>query len=461
MARPRSAQSELGQGLAGAAQPIYLLNSQRVIVYANPACELWLETPVEQLLGQRCDYHSSPSATAGKSVVAGLAPPPEAFLESHTPGIVTHNGPSFARRVAHFYGLQPSDDADAVLLAIVEPIDLADGAPRTAALPSASAELHVLVRWLRQTIAARPALERWLGELPAVRRMRDQYQAAAQSSARVVLIGPRGAGREDLARGLHYRAKSETTGPLIPIDCPLVDAESLQTAITSLVRRNAAQSPTQTAALLLADVDQLSPAAQLELQGFLQVPGFAVRTIATSQRSLLALAEQGSFRLDLAYVLSTLTIELPTLHARRSELPLIVQALVEEFNATGGKQLSGVAPDALERLVAYNWPGDLQQLAEAMQAACTTASGSQVGLADLPGWLRQAEQALLHPRREESPVVLDELLADVEREVILRALARSKQNKAKAAKLLGISRPRLLRRIEQLGLAVVNRGDGS
>ena len=139
MARPRSAQSELGQGLAGAAQPIYLLNSQRVIVYANPACELWLETPVEQLLGQRCDYHSSPSATAGKSVVAGLAPPPEAFLESHTSGIVTHSGPSFARRVAHFYGLQPSDDADAVLLAIVEPIDLADGAPRTAALPSASA----------------------------------------------------------------------------------------------------------------------------------------------------------------------------------------------------------------------------------------------------------------------------------------------------------------------------------
>ena len=80
--------------------------------------------------------------------------------------------------------------------------------------------------------------------------------------------------------------------------------------------------------------------------------GFAVRTIASSQRSLLALAEQGSFRLDLAYVLSTLTIELPTLHARRSELPLIVQALVEEFNATGGKQLSGGAPDALERLAA-------------------------------------------------------------------------------------------------------------
>ncbi len=76
-------------------------------------------------------------------------------------------------------------------------------------------------------------------------------------------------------------------------------------------------------------------------------------------------------------------------------------------------------------------------------------------------WSGLAEEALKHPRREEQRIVLDELLADVEREVILRALARTQQNKAKAAKLLGISRPRLLRRIEQLGLAVVKRGDGS
>lgn len=463
MARPRSAHSELAQGLASAALPIYLLNSHRVIVYANPACAAWLGVPVEQLLGQRCDYHSSANATPAQSLAAGLAPPAEAFSQTQTSGIVTHAVPGepLQRRAVRFFGLQPSEDSDAELLAVVEPGNLTGSQPSTVPLPSAAAELHVLVRWLRQTIAARPALERWLGDLPAVRRMRDQFQAAALSSARVVLIGPRGAGREDLARGLHYRPKPETYGPLIPIDCPLVDAESLQMAITSLARHKANLGPLQTASLLLADVDQLSAAAQHELLGFLQVPGFELRTLATSQTSLLTLAEHGTFRVDLAYALSTLVIELPSLHERRSELPLIVQALVEEQNAAGGKQLSGVVPEALERLATYHWPGDLRQLAEAVHEACARAAGPQVTADDLPGWLRQAEEALKHPRREEQRIVLDELLADVEREVILRALTRTRQNKAKAAKLLGISRPRLLRRIEQLGLAVVKRGDGS
>src|SRR5690606_34972716 len=136
-----------------------------------------------------------------------------------------------------------------------------------------------------------------------------------------------------------------------------------------------------------------------------------------------------------------------------SDLPLLAQAMVEEFNAAGRKQLSGIRSEALERLAQYPWPGDLEQLHSVVHEACAAAVGPQVTLADLPRWMWAVEGAALRPRRVDESIELDTFLAEIERELLQRALARSRGNKSKAAKLLGISRPRLLRRMEQLGLA--------
>jgi DNA-binding NtrC family response regulator len=316
-----------------------------------------------------------------------------------------------------------------------------------------SAELHVLLRWLRQTLRARGALDGWIGESPATRRVREQFHAAAAATrARVLVLGPPGSGREDFARAIHYHSASSSPvdRPLIPIPCALVDAEQLQAAVTAIARHKSPRAAEPS--LLLLDVDQLAADAQHELAGFLQVPGFDVRTLSTAQASPLQLAERGTFRPDLAYALSTLVVELPALAARRAELPLLVQMLIEEQNAAGGKQLSGCTAEALDRLAAYDWPGDVRQLTQAIKEACATAAGLQLAPGDLPGWLRQAEEAAAHPRRAEERIVLDEFLAEVERELLARALKRARGNKSRAAKLLGISRPRLLRRMEQLRL---------
>lgn len=455
MARARTAAGELARMLGACQQPIYLLDSRRIVLFANQACGDWLGIAPEELIGQRCDYHSSTESEPAATLASALCPSPELLTQPHATGmlsIVAHDRRE--QRYARFQMLQLPDDGETVTLAIV---DGEEASPKADSLPptnqSTPAELHVLVRWLRQSLGARGALDRWVGEHPAVRCVRDQFHAAAQSNARVLLIGAPGSGREALARAIHYRTQSATMGPLIPIDCPLMDAESLQASITSIARQKAA-STEHPAALLLLHVDKLTESAQQELLGFLQLPGFALRTLATASHSLVELSQQGTFRADLAYALSTLVIELPALVERRADLPLLVQALVEEFNAVGGKQLSGCTTEALDRLALYAWPGDMQQLAEAVQEACARAAGSQVTTNDLPAWLRQAEQAVAHPRRSDERIILDEFLADVERELIARALQRSRGNKAKAAKLLGISRPRLLRRIEQLGLAV-------
>lgn len=451
MPRARSGISDLTRTVAACTQPIYLLNSHRAIVYANGACAAWLGIDAEHLLGARCDYHSLTLASATQTLAAGLCPPPEAFLLPHSTGMVTATCEGeLQQRRAQFFTLPMPDETAPALLAIVGTTQPMTPLPSATAEEPSAAELHVLLRWLRQSLRSRSALDRWIGDTPAVKRVREQFAAAAMTSARLLVVGPRGAGRRELARGIYYQQGVEDAAPLVSLQAAELDAESLQMAITSLVRAHRATGSDSPPTVLLEEVDQLAADAQRELRGFLELPGFDVRTLCTAQRSLIALAEQGEYDRELAYALSTLVLELPPLRLRLADLPLLTQTLVEELNASGGKQISGLASEALERLAIYSWPGDVAQLAEVIKAAWTSAATTQITLADLPRWLNAAEGAAARPPRKEQPIVLDAFLADVERELIARALARGRGNKSKAARLLGISRPRLLRRMEQL-----------
>ena len=151
-------------------------------------------------------------------------------------------------------------------------------------------------------------------------------------------------------------------------------------------------------------------------------------------------------------MLSTIVIELPSLAQRRDDLPLLAQLFLEDVNASGTRQIGGFTPAALDALDAYPWPGNLDELAAVVTEAHQRARGAEIDVGDLPEKLHWAAQAAAHPRANEETIVLEEYLARVERELIRRALARCRGNKAKAARLLGMTRPRLYRRMVQLGL---------
>ena len=196
----------------------------------------------------------------------------------------------------------------------------------------------------------------------------------------------------------------------------------------------------------------MRPDAQQELSGFLHLPKVELHTLATSRTSLQRLAAKGRFRADLAHELSTLTISLPSLAKRREDIPLLAQHFLEQANSAEGRQLSGFQPSAMELLAQLPWNGNLDELAEAIRAACQRATGTRVMLADLPDWVHLAIDASARQPRDEPPIQLDEFLANIEKELLSRALARTRGNKSKAAELLGLTRQRLLRRLAQLGL---------
>ncbi|MHB8862365.1 MAG: sigma-54-dependent transcriptional regulator, partial [Pirellulaceae bacterium] len=326
-----------------------------------------------------------------------------------------------------------------------------------------ASELHHQLARLRRELLVPGPLDEVVGVSPAIRRVRDQVALAARGKTRVLIQGPAGSGREHVARVLYRRAMPDVREPLVPLWCPLLDAELIQTTITALVRqlnslseemieeRQVAASRVPT--LLLLEVDQLPLDAQAELAGFLGLPGFELDTIATAQEPLLRLVERGGFRADLAHALSTLIIDMPALVARPEDIPLLCQCFVERFNAQGGRQLSGFTSEALDLLAGYAWPENSDELAEVVAQACQAADGPLVDPRHLPDKIRWAQQAVAHPRRAEEPIVLDQFLEEVEKELLARAMKRAKGNKTKAAKLLGMTRARFHRRLEHFGLS--------
>jgi len=449
MARPPTSATQLVRLLNSVQQPIYVLDDEWRILLCNQACLRWLGRNEEDLLGVRCAYHSSTEVPPGDAVAAGLCPPPGLPAGCESLGSVC--GPRDRRR-ARFVPLGPGE-GPAALLVLVDPTELAESDAATqrgaSADEPAGAELHQrLQRWRRQW-AGLYRFDRLLGEGLAMRRARAQAELAAQCRASVLIVGAPGSGRQHLAATIHQASGSDAA-VLIPLACAVLNPELLQSTVRALAFRQSGQSAG--GVLLLNDVDQLSAEAQGELVAWLTARPFPLRLIATARQSLLEMAAAGTFRAELAAALTTIVIELPPLIQRREDLPLLAQLFLEDLNARGERQLAGFSAEALDRLDAHPWPGNLDELARVVAEAHRQAEGAEIKASDLPARLQLAADALAHPRHKEEPIVLDEFLRRIERELIQRALKRSKGNKAKAARLLGLTRPRLYRRMVLLGL---------
>ena len=453
MPRKPSLARSLVRWLDAATVPIYLLDAQRRIVYGNAAFSRWVNRPAEDLAGVRCDYHTSIGVSGSIELAAALCPPPEALagqLPAGTVAATTGEG-KLDQRQARYIAL-PAGDGKGGLLVVVAAGDAPPGEQGSAS-QVAPQWLHAVLQRLRGEMGRRYHISQLIGESDALRRVREQVRIASQACPRVLVVGPPGSGREHVARTIHYAQPAASIGPLVPIDCALVDAEDLQGVLTSLVKRQT-EAPTQRpAAALLLSVDRLRDTAQQELAGFLALPGVEVQTLATSRTPLARLATKGKFRRELAYALSTLTISLPPLRNRAGDVPLLAQFFLEEFNAEGKHQLAGFAPAAIDELVGYEWPENVAELAEVIREACERAHGPQVMPTDLPDRIHTAAGAVAQGSGDQPAIQLDEFLARIEKELIRRALAAARGNKTKAAELLGLNRARLLRRLAQLGLA--------
>lgn len=454
MAREQAIANQLAKLLGASHQPVYAVNDRRRIVFCNAACADWLGVAVEELVGQRCDYDSADSGDRLADLAAKLCPPPEAFLgQLSTPRIQLLDGKdNSATRSATCISLSGVDGETVGVLVFLEVEIEAPTVDRHITGSESSEQLHLRLQQLVSNLRMPYRLERLVGKSLAIQLVREQVRVAIEVATNVQIVGSAGSGREFVGRTIHGGKWPDQAGPLMPLACPLLDGELLQATVVAFLHRATAADLTQPATLLLLDADQLNAEAQAELLAFFRVPTFSLRTIATTRRPLVQLAEEGGFLRELAYRLSTTSIELPSLKERREDLPLLCQRFLEDFNARGEKQLSGFTPAALDHLCSLPWTGDVAELEDVVRQTCENADGPVVTEADLARRVKLVTSAMKCPAPASESIKLDEFLIEIETELLQRALRTAKGNKAEAARLLGISRARVIRRASQLGL---------
>lgn len=455
MARERAIANQLARLLGASSLPIYALDDRRCIVYCNAACADWVGAEIEELVGQRCNYDSANSGDRVADLAARLCPPPEAFLGQLPAAHITiAGGPGDAStRPAECITLTgETDDSVGVLVVVKEANEDSNAGDQNGGNSDCAEQLHHRLQTLSAKLRMPYRLGRLVGESFVMQFVREQVRIAIETPANVQIIGPPGCGREHIARTIHVGDQPDKAAPLMPLECNLLDGELLQATVVAFLHRATEAIDSRPATLLLLDCDQLNAEAQAELLAFFRVPTFGLRTMATCRRPLVQMAAEGTFLRELAYHLSTMTIELPSLGERREDIPLLCQRFLEEFNGRGEKQLSGFAPGVLDHLCSLPWKGEVAELAEVVGQMCEQADGPRVTEADVARRVKLVTSAMKHPAPETESIQLDEFLVEVETELLRRAFRTAKGNKAEVARLLGISRARVIRRASQLGL---------
>jgi two-component system response regulator PilR (NtrC family) len=325
---------------------------------------------------------------------------------------------------------------------------------------------------LRAELQGRFRLDRLVGKSPPMQRLFELCRRVAPAKTSVLIGGESGTGKELVARALHFLSP-RADKPFVAVNCGAIPDALLESELFGHVRgaftgAHADKAGLFTAAdggtLLLDEIGELSPAMQVKLLRVLQerkvkpVGGVAeeevdVRVVTATNRDLDAEVERGAFRRDLFYRLNVIQLQLPPLRARREDVPLLVDHFIRKHAAAMGRTLTGIDPDALATLVDYDFPGNVRELENIIERAATLEPGDRITRASLPEL--KARVARAAPGGEGFPddgVDLERLVADYERDIIARALERTKGVRKTAAKLLGISFRSLRYRLAKLGI---------
>lgn len=480
-------------------QPIYLLAISRKLTvkidYMNQTCLDWIGVEADQVRGTVCRYSSDDIENPIEQQVAGLCPPPDWFSDPQhliETGqsrcqifCLAVDGESDAWRWATAFPLidQPESTAadasqprqlrgvlvvaDAATTAHPEPTDPLRHANANAFAADSLSNSPDSREWLHQTIAAirsvhqqRYCVMNLIGSSPIAERLRRQAVAMAELPTDILITGPVGSGRERLAwtiaTGGTTEANPDSSSPLpVPLYCVLADEQLIGETLDSFRQshfRDVSKSGGPRC-LMLLDIDKLSSPSLSLVNDFLENRPANTRIISTSEQSLLSLARQNRFPAHLAHQLATLEVPLVSLKERQVDIPLIAQGFVEHHNATNQRQFSGFDPAAMQMLVEYDWPGNVEELQQVVVESCQSAESARIAQDDLPTSFRHAIKAQQIGTQHETMISLDAVLEEFELELIQRAVRQSRGNKTRAAELLGISRARLLRRLEQFRMS--------
>lgn len=307
-------------------------------------------------------------------------------------------------------------------------------------------------------------------------RLMEQVVRVAPQETTVLLTGATGTGKTRLA-GLIHELSPRRAEPFLVVQCGALSATLIESelfghvrgAFTGADRAHAGKfADAGRGTVLLDEVDALAPAQQAKLLRAVEERVFEpvgsnrpqplrARLIAATNRELEAEVTAGRFREDLYYRLNVVGFCLPPLRERAGVIPSMVRQFVAEFAARNGRQVHGIAAEAIPALQAYDWPGNVRELRNVLERAVALCPGTEIQLSDLPEPIQRLADSLpsaapAAPASQAFPGTLAQTKEDAEAARITAALARHRNNRLRAAAELGISRMTLYKKLYRYGL---------
>ncbi|HEU4581124.1 MAG TPA: sigma-54 dependent transcriptional regulator [Polyangiaceae bacterium] len=314
-----------------------------------------------------------------------------------------------------------------------------------------------------------------LGKSEAMLEIYDLIERLASSEASVLITGESGTGKELVARELHRRSP-RARGPFIAINCAALPEALLESELfghtrgaftDAKVAKDGLFSKANGGTIFLDEIGDMPLGLQPKLLRALQegtirpvggaaeVP-FDARIITATNRDLEEAIAGKQFREDLYYRLNVVQIDLPPLRRRGADVLLLARALLAQLAVKAGKNVADISASASEKLLAYEWPGNVRELRNCIERAVALCRSDAIDVADLPPKIRDYEaRSVLVAANDSSDLVP---LEEVERRYILRVLEICHGNKSVAAKVLGLNRKTLHRRLEGFGAAAAAAG---
>jgi two-component system response regulator PilR (NtrC family) len=335
-------------------------------------------------------------------------------------------------------------------------------------------------RRLREALRGVGHLDRMIGRSAAMQKVFELVRKVAPVRTNVLVRGESGTGKELVARALH-NLSDRSKGPFVAVNCGAIPENLMESELFGHLKgaftgasssREGVFAAAQGGTLFLDEIGELSLPMQVKLLRALQerrvrpVGGekeieIDCRVVAATNRDLEAAIEAGEFRKDLYFRLDVVQVVLPPLRHRAEDIPILAERFFERLNREHGRSLRGIAPEAMERFLHYEYPGNVRELENLVERAVALETGEMLSADHLPVASPRTRAAALEPdiaEDEEGRIDLDQAVADLERRLIGAALRKTGGVRKEAAKLLGISFRSLRYRLEKLGIEVA-RGD--
>ncbi len=328
---------------------------------------------------------------------------------------------------------------------------------------------------LKEHLKERQDFDKIIGYSDCMKKVFDTIDKVSNSDSTVLITGESGTGKELVARAIHAKSDRRNS-PMIPVNCGAIPEELLESelfghekgAFTGAIRNRMGRFElAQGGTIFLDEIGDMSPSLQVKVLRVIQEKQFEriggvktitadVRIIAATNQDLEAAVAEKKFREDLFYRINVIPINLPPLRERGSDVLILANHFLMNFNKLKKKTVERIAPEAVNYLMRYNWPGNVRELQNLIEMLVVMKEEGEIGIDDLPAKIRniQGESSGSTPVVfSEEGIDFNDHVSRLEKELLLKALKLSGGVKNRAAKLLNLNRTTLVEKLKRLNIS--------